>query len=205
MAAVDSSALMASVDMWAPDFAPRNWAFCHGQILSIADNTALFALLGTNYGGDGRTTYGLPDMRGRIPVGRGNLPGGRSYNLGFKGGSETHTLNLAEMPTHNHTATYTPEAAAGNAKIKVFDGQGLVPSGSNPNGKYLGPSGSSLNLYYDSPTDQKFLAGAKIVITGGSGTMEIGVTGKSLPFSVVQPYTAVHYIICTRGIFPSRN
>ncbi len=205
MAAVDGSALLASVDLWGPNFAPRNWAFCHGQIMPIAQNTALFSLLGTNFGGDGRTTFGLPDMRGRVPVGHGTLPGGRSYNLGFRGGSEEHTLNLAEMPHHTHTAVYTPEAATGKAKIKVNDGQGLVPSGNLPEGKHLGPSGSSLNLYYDSPTSGKFLAGAQIFLTGGSASIVVGNTGGTNSFTLVQPYTVVNFIICTEGIYPSRN
>src|SRR6476619_6096122 len=98
-----SEPFMAEIVLFAGNFAPRGWAFCHGQILSIAQNTALYALLGTTYGGDGQTTYALPDLRGRVPVGTGQGPGLLNINLGEMSGEPTHTLIITEMPAHNHT------------------------------------------------------------------------------------------------------
>src|SRR5690242_20983611 len=96
---------IAEIRMFAGNFAPRNWAFCASQILSIAQNTALFSLLGTTYGGNGQTTFALPDFRGRTPVGWGQGPGLSNYDLGQVGGTETSTLTVQTMPAHTHTLT----------------------------------------------------------------------------------------------------
>jgi microcystin-dependent protein len=99
------------------DFAPAGWAFCHGQLLAISDHTAVFALLGTTYGGDGHQTFGLPDLRGRAPIGFGHGPGLQQYGLGQSGGSETVTLTPNQIPAHNHnvpTAATAANAPAGN-------------------------------------------------------------------------------------------
>src|SRR6478672_10112699 len=98
-----SEPFLAEIIMFAGNFAPRGWAFCQGQILSIAQNTALFSLLGTTYGGNGQTTFALPDLRGRVPVGTGQGPGLSNYDLGQVSGSESVTLTVSQMPAHNHT------------------------------------------------------------------------------------------------------
>ena len=97
-----SEPFIAEVKVFAGNFAPRNWAFCHGQLLSISQNTALFSLIGTTYGGDGRTTMGLPDLEGRVPLHPGRGPGLSSYRLGQLGGSTIASLSQQQMPTHNH-------------------------------------------------------------------------------------------------------
>lgn len=97
---------IGEIKMFGGNFAPRSWAFCEGQLLSIASNTALFSILGTTYGGDGRTTFGLPDFRGRVSIHQGTGPGLPTYRLGAKGGSPTTTLNILNMPAHNHTIIY---------------------------------------------------------------------------------------------------
>ncbi len=94
--------MIGEVRMFAGNFAPRSWALCEGQLLPISQNTALFSILGTTYGGDGRTTFALPDLRGRVPIQQGNGPGLSSYNLGLKGGHEQVTLTEPNMPSHNH-------------------------------------------------------------------------------------------------------
>lgn len=94
--------LIGQIILFAGNFAPRGWAFCNGQLLSIAQNTALFSLLGTTYGGDGRTTFALPDLRGRVPMHAGNGPGLSYRNLGETGGTETNTLTVNQMPSHSH-------------------------------------------------------------------------------------------------------
>ena len=95
--------VMATIIMFGGNFAPRNWAFCEGQLLAISQYSALFSLLGTTFGGDGRTTFGLPDMRGRVPIHPGNGPGLSSYKLGQKGGSEQVVLQTTQIPSHTHT------------------------------------------------------------------------------------------------------
>ena len=97
---------IAEIIMFGGNFAPRGWAFCDGQLLAINTNQALFSLLGTTYGGDGRTTFGLPDLRGRVPVHPGTGPGLTQRRLGEKGGTETNTMNINQMPEHNHIITY---------------------------------------------------------------------------------------------------
>src|SRR5215210_2000666 len=101
---------IAEIRLFAGNFAPRGWAFCSGQILSIAQNTALFSLLGTTFGGNGQTTFALPDLRGRVAVGPGQGPGLPAVNLGQVSGEPTHTLIITEMPAHNHTTQVTPRA-----------------------------------------------------------------------------------------------
>ena len=97
-----ASAFIGQIQLFGFNFAPRGWALCNGQILSIAQNTALFSILGTTYGGDGRTTFGLPDLRGRAAVHMGQGPGLSDYQLGQNGGEPTHTLLASEMPAHTH-------------------------------------------------------------------------------------------------------
>src|SRR6476620_8139642 len=100
---------IAESRLFAGNFAPRGWAFCQGQLLSISQNTALFSILGTTYGGNGQTTFGLPDLRGRVPIHSGGSqgPGLSPYDLGEMGGTETNTLTINQMPAHNHTVQFT--------------------------------------------------------------------------------------------------
>src|SRR5436853_7748499 len=100
-----SEPFIAEIVMFAGNFAPRGWAFCQGQILAIAQNTALFSLLGTTYGGNGQTTFALPDLRGRVPNSAGQGPGLQNFDLGEVGGVETVTLQVTEMPAHTHSVT----------------------------------------------------------------------------------------------------
>ena len=104
---------IAQIIIFGGNFAPRGWAFCHGQLLPISQNTALFSLLGTTYGGDGRTTFQLPDMRGRVVVSEGRGPGLSSYRLGEKGGTETNNLTVLNMASHNHTVGIPTSTGAG--------------------------------------------------------------------------------------------
>ncbi len=175
---------MAVVTTWAADFAPKNWAYCYGQLLSIAQNQALFSLLGTTYGGDGRTTFGLPDLRGRMPLGTGQLAGGENYVMGEVSGKPTITLTIANLPAHNHN---------GNASI-ALQANGTDGTSGEPGGNY---PGSLTNGYSTGNPDGTMKAPVYNAI--------IGTAGASIPYSNQSPYLALNYIICMYGIFPSRN
>ncbi len=174
---------IAQILLFAGNFAPRNWAFCQGQILSIAQNTALFSLLGTTYGGNGQTTFALPDLRGRTPVGTGQGAGLSGIDLGEVAGTETVTLIINNMPAHNHVITVNPRAinAAGDT--------------SDPTGAYPANSGA---------LDKEFKATGTLVNMGVANATS-GIAGGSQPFSIRNPYLGMNYIICLNGIFPSRN
>lgn len=175
---------MAVVTNWAADFAPKYWAYCAGQLLSIAQNTALFSLLGTTYGGDGRVTFGLPDLRGRMPVGTGQLAGGNNYELGEMSGKPTTTLTINNMPSHNHTGTLAVSLNANGT-----DGSTGEPGGNYP--------GVITNGYSNANPDA--------AMTAPNYNGVIGVAGATIPYSNQSPYLAINYIICMYGIFPSRN
>ena len=173
-----TEAYIGSIVLFAGNFAPRGWAFCQGQLLSISTNTALFSILGTTYGGNGQTTFALPDLRGRVPIGPGQGPGLTPVTLGQQAGSESVTLTVSQMPAHNHSVA-CDAAAADNAV---------------PTNNYPGNPGSLSGATLYGPTPTATMAPAMISAAGGSQ-----------PFSVQQPYLGLNYIICLEGIFPSRN
>ena len=175
--------ILGSVDLWVTTWAPRGWALCSGQLLSIAQNTALFSILGTTFGGDGRTTFGLPDMRGRVPVGMGQGPGLSDYVLGQRGGTEQVTLTLANLASHTHTATGT---------VVANDGGASQPS---PKNNFIA-SLRGQNIFSD--TSNTNMAQNSVAVT-------VQTAGGNIPFSIVQPYLVLNYIIALEGIFPSRN
>jgi microcystin-dependent protein len=170
--------LLASIVLFAGNFAPRGWLFCEGQILSISQNTALFSLLGTTYGGDGRSTFALPDLRGRVPIHPGTGPGLSNYILGEMAGTENTTLLINNMPAHNHTLNAVSDA-----------GDTAAPAGALP------ANTGALDKEY------KAAAGTGVAMKATA----IGITGGSQPFSIMQPFLALNYIIAINGIFPSRN
>src|SRR5687767_14062947 len=154
-----SEPFLAEIVMFAGNFAPRGWAFCQGQILSIAQNTELFSLLGTTYGGNGQTTFELPDLRSRVPVGAGVVSGLPTTNLGQMSGEPTHTLIITEMPAHNHTTQTTTRA---------FDeGFGGGGSSSVPTNNYW--SSVSSGAPYSSTTNTSMNPGATQVVVGIAG------------------------------------
>ena len=177
---------IAEIRMSAGTFAPQNWAFCQSQILSIAQNTALFSLLGTTYGGNGQTTFALPDFRGRVAVGTGQGPGLASITLGEMAGTTSVTLTTATMPAHTHPLTGTVNAQVNN------DTAGLTDDATN---KRLGASGSNFTA---TATDLVNMA-------PNLSTLAVGIAGSNQPFSIMPPYEGMNYIICMFGIYPSRN
>ena len=117
---------IGEIRMFAGNFAPRGWAFCDGQLLDIASNNALFAILGTTYGGDGRTTFALPDLRGRVVIGPGTGPGLSSRRLGEKGGEERVVLNTLQIPSHTHTVNVEAKLNASSQDVDAQTAQGNV-------------------------------------------------------------------------------
>ena len=170
-----SEPFLAEVRMVGFNFAPRGWAFCDGQILPINQNQSLYSLLGTTYGGDGRTSFALPDMRGRTPIHTG-ASNGTFHSLGQKSGEETHTLSAAEMPQHDHSAHATSDTA------------------NTPD-----PSG---HLLADSAPNELWAAAASLQ---NMNTGTVANVGGSQGHENMQPYLAVNFCIALQGLFPSRN
>ncbi len=135
---------LGQIMIFGGNFAPRGWAFCQGQLLPIAQNTALFSILGTTYGGDGRTTFALPDMRGRVVVSPGHGPGLSNYNLGQKGGSQTNTLTIANLPQHNHQVTIPVSTSESGEPTGVLGNGDIYGEEATPNAFY--PGATSTNV-----------------------------------------------------------
>jgi microcystin-dependent protein len=173
-----SSPFVGEIRMYGFAFAPRGWALCNGQALAILQNQALFSLLGTTYGGNGVTTFSLPDLRGRVPVSFGAMPGGVTMVLGQAGGAETVTLNATTTPQHSHQVAATTTTA--NKRP--------------PAGKLFAADNASVADYYRSPTAPVALDSRSLSNTGGSQ-----------PHNNMQPYTVTNYCIALQGLFPSRN
>jgi microcystin-dependent protein len=173
------------IKLFAGNFAPRGWALCNGQLLSIAQNSALFSILGTVYGGDGQTTFALPNLQSRVPVGVGQGAGLSFYSQGELGGAETVTLTLGQMPAHNHllnasTAAGTTDVPTGNVLAQ--------PAGTTGGG--------------DAVTVTSYATGAT---TTSLSPTTISVAGGSQPHENRSPFLALNYIICTEGLYPSRS
>lgn len=175
---------IAEIRFFAATFAPRNWAYCSGQLISIASNTALFSLLGTTYGGNGTTTFALPDFRGRVGVGVGTGAGLGTISLGQVAGTNSLTVLASNMPAHNHGFT--------GVNIKVNGAGGEIAS---PVGGIIAGNASS---YAEGFGANQFLA-------QGSVAGNTDIAGNSSPMNVMNPYLGMNYIICQFGIFPSRN
>jgi microcystin-dependent protein len=174
---------IGEVRMFAGNFAPRGYALAQGQLLSIAQNTALFSILGTMYGGNGQTTFGLPDLRGRYPIGTGQGPGLSPYVEGQMGGTESVTLLSTQMPAHTHTVTLR----ASSSPATHIRPQGRVLAKVDPN--------ATVNVYTPGPTDVDLAPDAAAA----------SVAGGSQPFSIMPPHMGINFIVCMEGIYPSRN
>ena len=175
------------------DFAPRNWARCDGSLLPISSNTALFSLLGTIYGGDGRTTFALPDLRSRTALHYGNGPGISSYRIGQRGGVETVTLTALQMPAHNHAQ---PDTAPGTGKMRAV---ASPASASDPTGNTLG-----LAAAYNSDAPTVDMAVDSVVVDPiAHGNTDN--TGGSQAHDNMPPNLVVNYCICLQGMFPPRS
>ena len=180
------------VKIFAGNFAPRGWMLCNGQIIGIAQYPAIFSLLGTTYGGNGQTTFALPDLRGRAPIGSGQGPGLSNYVLGETTGTENVSILINNMPAHNHIATSTLSLNASNAAATV-----ATPVAGNALG-----AGKDVNT---DPVSMYTTSAPNIPLAGGTVTTTTALNGGNIPISILQPTLAITYIICMEGVFPSRN
>ncbi len=183
---------LAEIRLFAGNFAPRGWALCQGQILPINSNQALYSLLGTIYGGDGRTTFALPDLRSRVPVSAGQAPGLSNYAQGHPTGVENNQMTVQQMPAHNHRVTVS-------AKIKATTLVGQHPL----------PKDSILAENKEEPGDTMYNpATSSMVDMAGGGPitgMTLNNTGGNAPINNIGPVLGLNYIICLQGLFPSRS
>ncbi len=180
-----TDAYIAAISMFGGNFAPRNWAFCNGQLQAIAQNSALFSLIGTIYGGDGRTTFALPDLRSRVAIHSGTGPGLSTYRLGLAGGTENVTLNTLQIPSHNHTAV-----------MNTGGDNPLVDSSTNNVLAHEARGGQDLVEIYTSSANANQMRADAITV---------GQAGGNQSHTNIQPYLAVNYCICLFGVFPPRN
>ncbi|WP_296385579.1 tail fiber protein [Winogradskyella sp.] len=178
---------IAQIMMFGGNFAPRGWALCDGQLLAISQYQALFSLIGTTYGGDGRTTFALPDLRGRVPVHPGSGPGLSRVTWGEKSGVENVVLTTPNLPSHSHAGTGLTVSLGCNED----DGNSDEPSGKNFG---IAQSGTPYN---SQPNDASF--------GGGTVAGNTSPTGSNQAFNVRNPFTGVNYIIALDGIFPPRS
>lgn len=167
---------VAEIRVFPFNFAPKGWALCNGQLLPISQNTALFSLLGTNYGGDGKSNFALPDMQGSVPLHPGQAQSGTEYFLGQIGGTQNVTLLQSEMPAHTHTLM----AAGGDAAEKNVVTDNAL-------------SRSTLNVYSSTLTPLVQMAFQGLAATGGS-----------LPHNNMMPYLTLNFCIALQGVFPQR-
>lgn len=169
---------LGEIAMVGFNFPPRGWALCNGQLLQIADNTALFSLLGTMYGGDGRVTFGLPDLRGRFPMHWGSGPGLTQRRMGDKSGTESVVMTAGQMPAHNHALV----------------GQSSNGTSDLPTGNMLARDPAGTPGYGDGAADRV-----------GMHASSIGNTGGSQAQTNMPPFLVINFVICTNGTFPSRS
>lgn len=172
-----SEPFAGEIRMFAGNFAPRGWAYCDGQLLAVSQNDALFSLLGTIYGGDGRTTFGLPDLRGRIPIHAGTGPGLSARRLGAKLGEEKVTVTVQQLPSHTHDAHASSQGAGSGSPTDN------VPANTTPTNAYSNALATSQDM----------------------NSQAISLTGGSQAHSNLMPTLCVHFIIALFGIYPSRQ
>lgn len=173
------------VKLFAGNFAPRNWAICDGSLLSIAQNSAVFAILGTTYGGNGTTTFALPDLRGRAAIGFGQGPGLQAYTQGQGGGTEQVTLLNGQLPAHNHSLAASTGTGTANSPTNTL----LATT----TGTTSGGEGVAVNSYSNGTANTAL------------NPTSIGMAGNNQPHENRPPFLTLTYIICLQGIFPPRD
>lgn len=202
-----SDPFIGEIRMVGFTFAPVGWALCQGQTMSVSQNQALFALLGTTYGGNGATNFNLPDLQSRSPVGTGTGPGLSPVNPGDKGGAENFTLTINQLPAHTHIATssggVTVSGSVALPATTTATGEGGVPGA----GTVLGPisEGGRPGQLYSTAAPNTTLAPCPVTLQGSAPSVQNGLTGNSLPTPLRNPYLGLTCIIALQGIYPTRG
>ena len=188
--------MIGEMRMFGGNFAPRGWAFCKGQLLAISQHTALFSILGTTYGGDGRTTFGLPDLRGRAGIGDGTGPGLTNRRLGEQGGSQENVLSANQMAAHTHQTNFDGQGVNAGVSIPAVNDDGTTDETEN---NILANSAGS---YAAASAADTTLGAFSAAVTGTANSSSVG---SGAPINNMQPYLAVSYCICIEGIYPPRS
>lgn len=199
---------IGEIRLFGFNFNPRGWFLCNGALLAISQNSTLFSLLGTNYGGDGRTTFALPDLRGRAAMSKGRHPGSLyDWRIGQVGGSEDHTLTVLELASHSHGATFTATSAGSTAQ--VLASTDAATQDGPTTGCYLARNDGGRNpgvFRYRSD------AGSGTVKLGGvsgggstTGSVTVNVNGGGQSFSIIQPVLTMNYCLASVGVYPPRS
>lgn len=176
---------IGSIYAFGFNYAPVGWQKCDGSLLQISQYETLYVLIGTTYGGDGVSTFAVPNLQGRVPLGTGQGTGLSNYTIGQRAGSESVTLNANNLPTHNHSSTIAVPVSARNG------------DSGDPTGRYLGLADSTIgNTYNATATDSTTMA----LSTGTTSPF-----GQGTPAAILNPYQAINYCICLEGLFPSRQ
>ncbi len=186
---------MAKISFFGFNWCPRNYMFCQGQLVAIAENTALYSLLGTNFGGDSRSTFGLPDLRGKVMMGQGSP----QHPFGSMGGNETTTLSVRNLPQHTHDASLTFANNSVTIKASADDGKSNTPGGKNKT--LCAIADNAAKIYGQGTPDVDLNIGDNNI----TGAVTVNPAGSSQYFSNMQPYLVLNPCILTQGIFPSRN
>jgi len=214
--ACNANPFIAEVCPVAFNFSPRGWAFAHGQLLAISQNNALFSLVGTIYGGDGRTTFGLPDTRGRVVIGAGQGPGLSSYSVGTNSGSERVSLTVSQIASHNHTAASTVGATTTvEVNTQVNTSTASANKGSpTANVLAVAPGTNTLYRSFDANLPLVSMGTGSIeftlptpVVTSSSATTTVAASqgGGTSTHENRMPVQAIYWVIALQGVYPSRN
>ncbi|BAV04317.1 Microcystin-dependent protein [Filimonas lacunae] len=197
---------IGEIRMFGGTFAPTGWMLCQGQQLNLNDFQTVYAVMGTTFGGDGVNSFLLPALGGRVPIGTGQRPGGANVVIGQVMGTEQVTLTTANLPQHSHTPTFTLNNTAVGASVSMK--AATTAGATTPVNNNLGTDAATAFYATATAGTRVPLAASSVPVTGFAGpnpTITLSVFGNSLPHDNMQPYTAVNYIVCVYGVFPSRN
>ncbi len=216
-----SEPILSEISLFANNFAPRNWAVCNGQLLAVAPNTALYALLGTVYGGDGRSTFGVPDLKGRSPLGSGTGPGLYPKIIGQKGGSEVAGMSLGHLPPHTHSGSATSQSSTGELKgtptaVAAVKCNNTSSDTIDPTGKVWGKYGGRGAIYADTINGADTMHAGAVDVTIDMNSVSVNIDSHANGATVqnsgvggnhenMPQFLVSSYYIATEGIFPSRN